>query len=142
MPWSRNDRPYRTPGPSVVDRLVSVLCYFTGGIAGIIYIIISRSSYQGDFFRFHFLQSIVLAIISLLLSWALKALGLMIGPLLPWLSSVLGSGSGVILDAINMGLNGILMLYALLPLYGAIMAALGKYAHIPWLSDVVRNQMR
>lgn len=142
MPW-RNDRPgsYKSSygGPGAVERIVSVLCYLTGGIVGIIYIIISRSHYQSDFFRFHFLQSIVLAIISLLLSWALQAIPVMLGPLLGLAQA---GGGGEIIRLINQGVYIILLAYGLLPLYGAIMAALGKYAQIPYLSDVVRNQMR
>ena len=123
MPLNRNNDANWT------ERIVGALCYATGGLAGIVYIIISRSSTQTPFFRFHFLQSIVLGIISVLLNWSCRALG----TIAPAITAIPG---------VETGLNIGLMVYALLPLYGLIFCLLGKRAEIPWLSYVVRNQMR
>lgn len=155
MPW-RNDQSFkpnqRSSGPSLMDRLfgygpspveriVGILCYLTSGIAGIIYIIINRSHQQSDFFRFHFLQSIVLGIMSMLLGWALQASAMILGPLIGMLLQAL-SGAGIVIGSVAEVLNFGMWIFYLLPLYGAVMAGLGKYAPIPLLSDVVRNQMR
>lgn len=123
MPFRLNN------SPGGVERLVSALCYMTGGIAGIIYIIISRSSYQSDFFRFHFLQSIVLVILSLLLNFSSGALRLMLGALLP-------------VGGIELFIDGLITVMSLLAIYGIICAAIGKYAEIPFISNLVRQQMR
>ncbi len=139
MPWTRNNK----PGP--MERAVSALCYVTGGIAGIIYIIISRSNYQSEFFRFHFLQSIVLVILTMLLNWALQAFSLIAGTAISGLAGVMGAAADtvtMIVQFINVAFNYAWLVYGLIPLYGLIFAALGKYAEIPFLSNVVRNQMR
>lgn len=136
MSWKHSDQ------PAWVERIVAALCYLTGGIAGIIYIIISRSSYQSQFFRFHFLQSIILVIISFLLNFAFKAIPFMVGPLIPFLSSSMGMAGEAIYNLISNGIMIFFLLYSLIPIYGLIFALLGKSAEIPVISKVVRNQMR
>ena len=138
-------RPCDSPG--AVERVVSALCYLTGGIVGIIYIIISRSSNQSPFFRFHFLQSIVLVILSFLLNWAGGALGLILGPLVPSMIEVLSKIvspeiAGNIASGFLLFFNSMLTAWSLLAIYGLIWAGLGKYAEIPFISNVVRQQMR
>lgn len=146
MPWRFTPGPNKMSGPSAMERVVGLLCYMTGGIAGIIYIVLSRSSYQSDFFRFHFLQSIVLAIMAMLIGWAGGAFNGIMGPALSWFTNLLVSAGFGGAETIAGALGGILLLilqaFNLLPVYGAVMAALGKYAQIPFLSDVVRQQMR
>jgi uncharacterized membrane protein len=142
MPWNR-----RVESPSMKERIISALCYPTGGIAGIIYIIISRSSYQSDFFRFHFLQSIVLVILSVLLGFATQALGVMLGPLVPMFSELLSkvidpNTASQVMYVVVMLLGAIFKAFSLLSVYGLIWALLGKFAEIPFLSNVVRQQMR
>ena len=141
MPWMRND------SPTGVERVISALCYLSGGIVGIIYIIVSRSANQSSFFRFHFLQSIVLAILSLLLNWAFGALSMVMGPVLPWfggiLSKVMSAGMvESVLSGLLLLINSLCIAWSLLSVYGLIWAALGKYAEIPFISNVVRQQMR
>jgi uncharacterized membrane protein len=140
--------PFRlNSSPGALERAISALCYLTGGIAGIIYIIISRASYQSDFFRFHFLQSIVLAILSLLLNWAFSALGMMLGPLMPTLVETLshmfsGATAAGIGEGLMLLVNSLITAWSLLAVYGLVCAALGKFAEIPFISNVVRQQMR
>ncbi len=114
---------------TTTERVIGALSYLTSGLAGLIYIIISRSSAQSNFFRFHFLQSIVLGIISILLSYSIRAFG----TIAPALASMPGVGTALWIGA---------SAFSLVPIYGLIFCLLGKYAEIPWLSDVVRNQMR
>lgn len=123
--------PYKKPGSAATttEKIMGALSYLTSGLAGLIYIIISRSSYQSDFFRFHFLQSIVLGIISILLSYSIRAFA----TIAPALAGIPGVETALWVGSFAFGL---------LPLYGLIFCLLGKYAEIPWLSDVVRNQMR
>lgn len=141
MPWRQQDN------PTGLERVISVLCYLTAGIAGILYIIISRSSYQSNFFRFHFMQSIILGLIALLLSWAN---GFFTGTMIPLLTitffqlldGLMPGTGGMIANGIVMLVQAIIVAFGLLPVYGLIFAALGKYAEIPFISNVVRQQMR
>ncbi|HEY9869545.1 MAG TPA: hypothetical protein V6D08_10305 [Candidatus Obscuribacterales bacterium] len=136
MPWIIDKN------PTALERVIAGVCYLTAGLAGLLYIIISGRSGQSSFFRFHFLQSIILYIIGLLLSWASGILLTLVGGMLgmidnmsPGLGVQIGSFLGV---SIDIGLKvGFLLL-----LYGMIFAFLGKYAEIPFISNLVRQQMR
>jgi uncharacterized membrane protein len=137
MPWrSQQD------SPTALERVVAVLCYLTMGLAGIVYIILSRSSSQSNFFRFHFLQSIILGILAILLNWAAGAAGFMVLPLFNLLDGVMPGTGGQIANGVGFLLANIMVAFSLLPIYGLIFAALGKFAEIPFISNVVRQQMR
>lgn len=136
MPWRSQDS--ATP----LERVVAVLCYLTAGLAGIVYIILSRSSSQSNFFRFHFLQSIILGILSILLTWTGSALAMIIVPLFTMLDNALPGTGGQIANGIGFVLSIAMRAFSLLPVYGLIFAALGKFAEIPFISNVVRQQMR
>jgi uncharacterized membrane protein len=125
--------------PETKERIVSSLCYLSMGFIGLLYIIFSGRNSQSPFFRFNFLQSIILGIFSCLLSWTEQAVfsilngifGLAGSNVLPMLMS------GIVLIA------GLIAKFAyLLMLYGFIWAILGKQAEIPFLSNIVRQQMR
>ena len=125
--------------PSTAERIVAGICYLTFGLVGLLYIVISGRSGQTQFFRFHFLQSIIIGILGLLLSWAsailvsiLTAMLSMLGP------TIAAQTSGIVILAVNiLGKAGFVLL-----LYGMIWAFLGKYAHIPFISNIVYQQMR
>lgn len=65
MPWLTKH------SPVLLERIVSGLSYLTFGIAGILYSIFKPAEARSLFFRFHFIQSIMLCIISYLLTWCL-----------------------------------------------------------------------
>lgn len=127
---------------STTERIVAALCYLTMGLAGIIYIIISRSSSQAPFFRFHFLQAIVLGILSLLFGWAASLMTGMTSMMLGFLDGLIPQAGGMIANGIGWFLGILLTAFSLLPIYGLIWALMGKYAEIPFISDIVRQNMR
>lgn len=136
MPWMRENK------PTALERIIAGICYLTAGLAGLLYIILAARSGQSSFFRFHFLQSIILYIIGLLLSWAggilLSLLGGILGmvdSLAPGVGAQIGLWTPLALDVVVRA--GFLLL-----IYGMIFALLGKYAEIPFISNLVRQQMR
>lgn len=134
MPWRLANK------PSALERVISGVCYLTGGIAGILYIIIARPT-QTQFFRFHFLQSIILTIIGFLLGWCQNIAAFIIQN-----AVVLAVGGSVekampIVETIFTGINICMLLLGLLPIYGMIGAFLGKMPPIPLISKVVRAQL-
>jgi uncharacterized membrane protein len=134
MPVSFNPK-----NPVFVERAIAGLCYVSGGLIGLLYIVISRSKSQSMFFRFHFLQSMILI-----------ALGFLINFTLNITQNILGGMAGlmqldqvnVVLNVIAIGVGFIMKGGILLVLYGMIMAFLGKFAEIPVISPLVRQNMR
>ncbi|RTL46102.1 MAG: hypothetical protein EKK48_01830 [Candidatus Melainabacteria bacterium] len=125
--------------PVAVERTVAGLCYLSGGLIGLLYIIISRSRSQSMFFRFHFLQSMILVALGILINLTVGIMQNIVGGMLGLLN--LGS-PGVVLSYITLGIQLIVNAGFLLMIYGMIMAFLGKYAEIPVISPLVRQNMR
>jgi uncharacterized membrane protein len=132
MPWTNQTK------PTVIERVVGGVCYFTFGLAGIIYIILSGRSGQSDFFRFHFLQSIVLSILGILFGWMIQAF-LKIAT-----AMLLTFGTSFSISLVNMlafTCDAFVKAAYLLLIYGMLWAFMGKYAEIPFISNIVRRQM-
>jgi uncharacterized membrane protein len=134
MPWRLANK------PSVLERVISGVCYLTGGIAGILYIIIARPA-QTQFFRYNFLQSIILTIIFFLLSWCNNIAAYFIQGAV---QAAMGGNLEKSMPTVEMiftCVNVVMMLLGLLPIYGMIAAFLGKMPPIPLISKVVRQQL-
>lgn len=136
MPWIN-----QSSQPSATERVIGGLCYLTFGLLGLLYIIISGRSSQSPFFRFHFLQSIVLGIIGLLLSWTTQVFMTLMSGLLTMLSGVIGPVAGSIAFGLTFTFDIVTKACFFLLVYGMLFAFLGKYAEIPFISSLVRRQM-
>jgi uncharacterized membrane protein len=136
MPWRVQN------SPSNLEKIIAGICYFTAGIAGIIYIVLSRSSSQSNFFRFHFLQSIILCIIALLLNMGTDVFVSLAGALLGIVDNFIPHAYGAGIQFVSLGIKIISFAFLLLMTYGAVFAFLGKYAEIPLISNIARQQMR
>ncbi len=130
---------FNPKNPLAVERTIAGLCYVSGGLIGLLYIIISRSKSQSMFFRFHFLQSMILVALGILLNLTTQITENILGGLLGLMN--LGN-PGVVMGYIGLGIQLIMNGGLLLMLYGMIMAFLGKYAEIPLISPLVRQNMR
>jgi hypothetical protein len=129
----------------LLEKGISALCYISCGLIGLLYVLVSgKNARTAPLFYFHFLQSIILGILSFLLGWtgsvlkqiAMGITGLIFG-LFPGgtlVSMVVGSAIDWFLFAINS------VLYVLM-IYGVVFALLGKYAEIPVLSKLVRKNL-
>ncbi len=134
MPWINHKN------PQMVERAVAGLCYLSGGLIGLLYIVISRSKSQSMFFRFHFLQAMILVALGFLLSLTLSITNNILGGMASLMQ--LGEQANSILNVVGIGVEWIMRGGILLVLYGMVMAFLGKYAEIPVVSPLVRQNMR
>lgn len=133
MPWRLQSE------PTTVERIVGGVSYLTAGIVGLLYMLLSKNGGQSTQFRFHTFQSMFLAIIFVLFRWAVTFLNDLTGPML----LAIGGDTGRLLYTGVAQLFGILTTaFSLLFLYGAIMAFLGKFAEVPFVSNIVRYNMR
>ena len=133
MPWQSHS------APTMIERVIAGLSYMTAGIAGIIYLLVTRNSAQSQLFRFHAYQSILLVLILMLIRWGSSFLMHMLGPLF----ALAGPETGVMLfNGTAFAFDIFEKAYYLLLVYGAIMAFLGKTAEVPFISNVVRQNMR
>lgn len=121
-----------------LERLIAALCYLTLGMAGLIYTIIQGRYARTNFFRFHFLQSILLGIFGMLINWTSSIFVSIVGGILQMIP---GMGPEMIM-VLPLAVSWILRIGMLLLLYGLVMALLGKEAQIPMVSNIVRQQLR
>ena len=131
--------------PELLERGIAGACYLSGGLIGLIYILFSGKYSNTTFFRFHFLQAIVLSIFIYLLGWTGTIIKDILGGIFGLIFSLLGPLASFAL-ALNIGIDWLLFLinkatFCLL-IYGCLFALLGKYAEIPGLSKLIYRQMR
>lgn len=135
MPWRSQMQ------PTVIEKIVAGLCYFTFGMTGLIYMLVTKGgpSAMSQLFRFHMYQAVFLSIIAVLAQWALiPLLGIfmgIVGAVAPNSVPIIGTGLGFVFDVLQ-------KTFYLLLLYGAVWAFLGKFAEVPFISNVVRQNMR
>jgi len=135
MPWHN----LSNSQPDVKERIIAGLCYVTFGLVGLLYIIISGRSGQSSFFRFHFLQSIILGILGVLCNWTSSIfIGLLTGILSMFGAAFAQQAVGVVDFTLVVVIRAAYLLLG----YGMLWAFLGKYAEIPFISNLVRQQMR
>jgi uncharacterized membrane protein len=129
----------------LLERFISALCYPSCGLIGLIYLLISgKHARTAPFFYFHFLQSIILGILTFLLGWTgsiikqiLMGIAGLIFALLP-ISTSVAMGIGSVIDWSLLLINGVIYI---LMIYGFLFSLLGKEAEIPGVSAMVRKNM-
>lgn len=136
MPWINQRQ------PDVQEKVISGLCYLTVGLIGLLYIVLNGKSSSSSFFRFHFLQSILLGVLGCLLNWTAGAFMSILSGMLGMFGD-LGSGPSYwIMTSISFLVHNISVAGILLLGYGAVLAFMGKIAEIPFVSNLVRQQIR
>ncbi len=133
MPWLTKN------SPVLLERIVSALCYFTFGLAGILYSIFKPAQARSLFFRFHFIQAIMLCIIQYLLNWSFNFLIEATGEIFKTFNIV--HGLELTMTGLSYLAMGIGKLFWVLLAYGAVWALMGKYAEIPFISSMARKQI-
>jgi len=114
----------------------------TVGLIGLLYIVLNGKSASSSFFRFHFLQAILLGVLGCLLNWTAGAFMSILGGMLGMFGDATGGPSYWIMTSISFLIHNISIAGILLLGYGAVLAFLGKYAEIPFVSNLVRQQIR
>lgn len=127
--------------PSLSDRIVSVLAYFTFGIFSIIWIVYANIVKKpiSSFLGFNLYQgifiSVVFAVISLIYSIAINLLSL-----IPFIGKI-ALGFDIFFNQtplyFTFTISGLIV--TLIVTYLSVMSLLGKKPYIPIVSDVVRT---
>jgi uncharacterized membrane protein len=131
--------------PELLERVLAAACYLSCGFIGLIYILFSGKNSNSPFFRFHFLQSIIICIFTYLLGWTETIIKDILTGISGLIFSVFAPAASII-TLLNNGIDVVLFVITklayLLLVYGFIFALLGKYAEIPGLSRLVYRQLR
>jgi uncharacterized membrane protein len=130
----------KATNPVTLERIIAGVCYLSAGLLGLLYIVLSKSKGQSMFFRFHFIQSMMIGVIFFLLNLTSTATFQILHGILslmnnPALADQIISVIGLVIEYTMKG--GLLLC-----LYGMIWAFMGKYAEIPVISPLVRQNLR
>ncbi len=132
-----------TQTPDKKEKAGCVLAYSTLGIWGFIWLLISKRHYyeQKNFIRFHCFQSIFVGILYMFIPQGIAiffSLLIQIFGLFPGTDFITGS-----LHVVHGILQAVVKVGALtLVVYCSILAGLGKYTNIPWISQTINRMLR
>ncbi len=135
MAWIRNDQ------PEVLEKIVSAATYLPCWIGfgiGILFILFNGKGANNRFFRFNFYQG---ALLGLLGSVIVMGMQYLVG-LLEGLLGMAGLSLAEAGQAAGYVIWSFMIAFQLLSLYGLVFALMGKFAEIPFISDVIRQNIR
>jgi uncharacterized membrane protein len=115
-------------------KVMSAASYLTYGIAGLIYVIANGRYSKNMFFRFHFVQAILLSIFNTFIAWTGSALGNTLGGILGLFGPAAAGARGII------GGGHVFNKQAVIA--GVVQSLRGKYLEIPGVSKLVRQNTR
>ena len=130
-----------------IEKIISVLSYFTCGFVGLLYLIIALLQKQGlrSFLRYHVFMSIFLSILIYVVSKVLIFVINILGHI-PFVKAVVFSLTVALQrDIVSFGFihfSLITILITLLYTYLSIGAIMGKYTYLPWISEIISYNMR
>lgn len=129
----------QTYTPLPLERIIAVLSYLSSGFVGFIWIIIAAVTRQNlkHFVKFHVFQSIFLSILFFLVSHLLS-LFLNLLSLIPFINSLSATLSFYLSVPVVAGLSVIKIFIVTLIAYLSFGAIMGRYSHIPWVSDIIK----
>lgn len=129
--------------PYMIERIVAGISYLTMGFAGFIWLIIGliRKTQLTKFLQYHIFQSIFISIgyvlLCLILGFILNLLSM-----IPFLN-IFAAQIALLFNApIIFGYSIIQTAIYLLLFYLAITSFMGMYGRIPWVSDIIDQNIR
>ena len=124
--------------PYMIERLVAGFSYLTMGMAGFIWLIISLFTKAAlkPFLQYHIFQSIFIslafAVLSIFIGWLSNLLSF-----IPFINRLVAQITFLLNMPLIFSYSLIQTVIYILLIYLAVMAFAGKYSYIPWISDII-----
>lgn len=124
--------------PALIERIIAPLSYLTMGMAGFIWLIIGlfTGARLKHFLQYHIFQSIFLSlgftVIAMLLGWLSNVLSV-----IPFINVVVAQISFLLNMPLLFGYSFLQIIIYGLMIYLAITSFVGRYSYIPWVSDII-----
>lgn len=134
---ARFDKPY------FIEKLVSALSYITAGFVGFIWLLLGifTKSRVRPFMKYHIFQSIFLAIAYFLLCQLLGMLGAIIS-YIPFVNNLVLMVAYLLNAPVLFGISIIQVLIYTLMIYLVVTSMQGRYSYLPWISDIIKMNVR
>lgn len=124
--------------PFLIERIVASLSYLTMGMAGFIWLIISlfTKARLRAFLQYHIFQSIFLSLLFVVLSMLVGILSNILS-FIPFINKIVAQITFLLNMPLIFEYSLIQTVIYLLLLYLAFTSFMGKYSYIPWVSDII-----
>ena len=122
----------------LIERIVAGFSYLTMGMAGFIWLIISLFTKAGlkPFLQYHIFQSIFIslafAVLSIFVGWVSNILSFV-----PFINKVVAQLAFLLNMPLMFNYSLIQTVIYVFLIYLAVMAFAGKYSYIPWISEII-----
>ena len=124
--------------PYMIERLVAGFFFFIMGMAGFIWLIISLFTKAAlkPFLQYHIFQSIFIslafAVLSILIGWVSNVLSF-----IPFINKLVAQITFLLNMPLIFGYSLIQTVIYVFIIYLAVTAFAGRYSYIPWISDII-----
>jgi uncharacterized membrane protein len=128
--------------PDTTVKLITAASYLTYGIVGLIYIIANGREKDAIFFRIHFMQAILVGAFSTLFAWTGSILASTLGGILGLFGPAARGAEAGTMMIIGLLVQGIQLVSLLVIIAGVVQCIRGKYLELPFVSKLVRSNLR
>lgn len=125
-----------------IERIIASTSYLTMGLVGFIWIIIGLFSKARlkHFLQYHIFQSIFISLLFVVLSYILTWIANLLG-LIPFINKLVAQVAFLLNMPLILGYSLIQTIVYSLLFYLAITSFMGRYSYIPWISDVINQNV-
>lgn len=129
--------------PYMIERIVAALSYLTAGMIGFIWLILgvlTKSSLR-PFMKYHIFQSIFLSMAYFLLLVIIEQVAIVIN-FIPIVRNIFSMITFPLMIPLFFGLSIIQVLIYTLLFYLTVTSFMGRYSYIPWISEIIKKNVR
>ncbi|MGN0018996.1 MAG: hypothetical protein ACI37S_08150 [Candidatus Gastranaerophilaceae bacterium] len=138
---SHNNSRYNNP--YLIEKLVSALSYLTAGLIGFVWLLLGifTKSNLRPFLKYHIFQSIFLSIAYFL---AIQLLGMLASIInfIPLVRNIFSMLIFPLIIPVVFGFSIIQILIYTVILYLVLTSLMGRYSYLPWISDIIKMNVR
>ena len=129
-------------GPAPIERRIAALSYINC-LVGLVWLIIAALMKRGirPFLQFHIYQSIFIAFALFIISAGLNLLMKIIN-FIPIINNIVIIITFYLNTPIILGYSVVNFLIYIVLIYLAIGALMGRYSYFPWVSDIIKGNIR
>ncbi len=135
-------RTYNSASPALIERIIGALTY-VNCLVGLIWLIIAALMKKGirPFLQYHIYQSLFLAFLLFIVSAGLSLLMRVIN-FIPFINKIVSLITFYLNTPLLFGYSIVGLLIYLAVLYLIIGALMGRYSYFPWVSDIIKSNIR
>jgi len=126
-----------------IEKIIAALSYLTSGLVGFVWLILGAILKLGirPFLLYHIYQSIFLSFLFFIISFGLK-LVLDILSFIPLIGQLISTLTFMFTASVIGGYSILNIIISLVVLYLALTSLMGKYSYLPWVSNIIKANLR